>query len=120
MSTNDHLDDPFHPDWEISVRETERRRRGGDAFLLVDCRTAPERQVGSIAGSLFVPMDDLSQHVESLRDYEDRLVVVYCRSGRRSLDVAAALRGHGFTDVRSMAGGIIRWAELIDPSVPTG
>jgi adenylyltransferase/sulfurtransferase len=46
------------------------------------------------------------------------MVVVYCRSGRRSMAVTTLLRDRGFVDVKSMAGGILRWSREIDPSIP--
>jgi adenylyltransferase/sulfurtransferase len=44
--------------------------------------------------------------------------VFHCRSGVRSLDVAAYFIGHGFQNVFSMRGGILAWSQEIDPSIP--
>jgi len=48
-----------------------------------------------------------------------RSVVVYCRSGGRSADATRTLLGLGFTNVRSLKGGINAWAERIDPTLTT-
>ena len=49
---------------------------------------------------------------------KDTTIVFHCHSGARSLDAAAYFIGHGFTDVKSMTGGINAWSEQVDPSVP--
>jgi rhodanese-related sulfurtransferase len=65
-----------------------------------------------------VPLAELESRVESLRDHEDALVITVCHHGVRSLRAAAALRRAGFTNVRSLAGGIHLWSVDIDPAVP--
>jgi rhodanese-related sulfurtransferase len=45
-------------------------------------------------------------------------VICYCHHGMRSLDVAVWLRGQGVENAKSMAGGIERWSQEIDPTVP--
>ena len=49
---------------------------------------------------------------------KDAPIVFYCHLGQRSLDAASYFAGHGFTNVRSMSGGIEAWALQVDPSVP--
>ena len=49
---------------------------------------------------------------------KDTRIVFLCKSGSRSLDVAAYFAGHGFTAVRSMRGGLDSWREDIDASIP--
>jgi rhodanese-related sulfurtransferase len=61
-------------------------------------------------------MQDLDLHLPELQPHQDRLIVVHCRSGKRSMTVTTVLRSQGFTNVKSMAGGIQRWATEIDPS----
>ena len=109
---------PFNPDWEITPRELVRRQKVGEAIVVLDCRTAAERDLACIAGSLHVPMHELSQHLQTLREHESTPVVVHCHHGARSLQVTSALRQAGFEDVRSLAGGIHLWSLDIDPSVP--
>lgn len=109
---------PFNPDWEITPREFRRRRDAGESVVLVDCRTAAERDLATIAGSVHLPMHDLGSGIDALRAHESTPIVVHCHHGARSLQVTAALRQAGFDDVRSMAGGIHLWSLDIDPSVP--
>ena len=109
---------PHNPDWEITPREFVRRRDSGEAMVLVDCRTASERDIAMIAGSIHVPMHDLAARLDGLRAHEADPIVVHCHHGARSLQVTAALRQAGFDDVRSLAGGIHLWSLDIDPAVP--
>ena len=111
-------DYPFQRDWELTPRELKRMIDSGTAPVLIDCRTPAERDIATIAGSLHVPMADLSARLGDLRAHEDEPVVVYCHHGARSLRVTAALREAGFSDVRSLAGGIHLWSTDIDPSLP--
>lgn len=91
----------------------------GEDVLLIDCRTAQEREIASITGSTHVPFQDATAQLERLRAFEDRSIVVHCHQGGRSLRMTALLRREGFTDVRSLAGGIHLWSIDVDPSVPT-
>lgn len=109
---------PFQPDWEISPREFVRRKAAGEPLVLIDCRTAPERDLASIPGSIHVPMHELAARLPGLRAHESAAVIVHCHHGARSLQVTAALREAGFDDVRSMAGGIHLWSLDVDPQVP--
>lgn len=111
-------DYPFQAGWEIAPRDLHTLMHGGRAPRIIDCRTPAERETASIAGSVHVPMADLSSRLAELRAWEDEPIVVYCHHGARSLRVTAALRQAGFTDVRSLAGGIHLWSTDIDPSVP--
>lgn len=111
-------DYPFQRDWEVTPRELKRMIESGQAPVVIDCRTPAEREIASIGGSVHVPMVELSSRLADLRRWEDEAIVVYCHHGARSLRVTAALRESGFSDVRSLAGGIHLWSADIDPSVP--
>lgn len=105
-------------EWEISPQEVRDLRQSGAEFLLIDCRKPDEHEVANIEGSRLMPMQDLDLHLPELQVYRDHPIVVYCHTGRRSMTVTTVLRNQGFTNVRSMAGGIERWSVEIDPSVP--
>lgn len=78
--------------------------------VLVDCRTPEERLEAAIADQAFVPMDEASARIEDFKSWEDQgTVVIYCRSGRRSLNLTIALREAGVENVCSLAGGIQGW-----------
>lgn len=90
----------------------------GADFLLLDCREEDEYAVARIPQAKLLPMSQLAQRVGELHAERQRRIVVHCHHGGRSLRVAQWLRLQGFPLAQSMAGGIDRWAETIDPSVP--
>jgi rhodanese-related sulfurtransferase len=109
---------PYNAEWEITPRELQARRGKPEEPLIVDVRTAQERAIGCIAGSVHIPLADLEAQIETLREHEDREICTLCHHGVRSLRAAAALRRAGFEQVRSVAGGIHLWSVDIDPSIP--
>jgi len=106
-----------HP-WETDCRTVETRRKAGEAFLLLDCRERDEDALVRIEGARLIPMTELAQRVSELDAHKDSEIVVYCHHGGRSLRVAQWLRQQGFPKVSSMAGGIDRWSQEIDPTLP--
>ena len=102
-------------DLEITPRETAELLRAGK-IKLVDVRTPEEYEIARVEGSVLA---DQSLAQEILQTWpKDTPIVTICHHGVRSLDAAAYLRGHGFSNTRSMMGGIDAWAMQIDPSVP--
>lgn len=109
----------LNEDWEITPRQTRELLADGKAdVLLIDCRTAEEHARARIEGALLVPLHEMPEAIDDLREHAHRRIVVHCHHGRRSLQGAAILRAAGFADVRSMAGGIDLWSIDIDQSVP--
>jgi len=102
---------------EITCNELNIKLADGQPVLLLDCRQQHEYELTHIPGSTLLPMDELVHRQAELRGLEDRLTVVYCHLGIRSLQVAAWLREQGFARVQSLAGGIDAWAEEIDSSM---
>ena len=112
---------PYRPDDEITPREVAALPKGS-AFLL-DVRTQLEADICTLPGSRLLPLQVLESKLDELKaEVDDRLgtpIVVYCHHGRRSLTATFMLRAAGFTDVRSMAGGIHLWSHAVDPKMPT-
>jgi rhodanese-related sulfurtransferase len=102
-------------DLEITPRETAELLKQGKIKLL-DVRTPEEYAIASVAGSLLVDQN-LAQEIMQTWP-KDEAIVTMCHHGMRSLDAAAYLRGHGFSNTRSMSGGIDAWTLQIDSSVP--
>lgn len=102
-------------DMEIAPRQVAELLKDGKAKLL-DVRTPEEYQIASVQGSMLVDQS-LAQEIISSWP-KDASIVTMCHHGMRSMDAAAYLRGHGFTNTRSMSGGIDAWALQVDPSVP--
>ncbi len=113
----------FKPDWEVTPRDAANALRQPEPSrpLLVDCRRDDEWAFNRITGAIHVPLADLERRADELADdqgLKSRPIIVQCHHGARSLRAAAALRALGFSDVKSLAGGIELWSLTIDPSVP--
>ncbi|MGC3981618.1 MAG: rhodanese-like domain-containing protein [Steroidobacteraceae bacterium] len=101
---------------EITAAEFIQRRDRGDSLTLLDVREDWEMSVASVQGVVHIPMAQVQARLSELdRNTE---IVVLCRSGRRSLEVAKLLQLNGFQAI-NLAGGILSWSRDIDPSIPT-
>jgi molybdopterin/thiamine biosynthesis adenylyltransferase/rhodanese-related sulfurtransferase len=101
---------------EISARELDRERSSKPALALIDVRERSEAEIASIAGARLIPLRELPGRIVELP--ADAEIVTYCHHGQRSLKAREILKGAGFTNVRSLAGGIDAWAREVDPEVP--
>jgi rhodanese-related sulfurtransferase len=102
---------------EIDCRATADRLRRGEKLLLLDCREQDEYAVAHIDGALLIPIGQLRARLAELEPYRALPLVVHCHHGGRSLRAALWLRGQGFDQAQSMAGGIDQWAVEIDPGL---
>jgi adenylyltransferase/sulfurtransferase len=100
---------------ELAPRELASRLSAREDFDLIDVREPYEWDIGRIPGARLVPLGELAGVMSSLDSRRD--IVVYCRSGVRSADATRRLRAAGFRAV-NLAGGILRWSDDVDPSVP--
>lgn len=100
---------------QISVSQVKAWLDAGEDFSFIDVRTPEELAISKLAKAEPLDYQNSGKYMSLPKD---RRIVFMCRSGMRSLDVAAYFRGHGFTQVYSMTGGILAWSNEIDPSVP--
>ena len=101
---------------EVSVEELAEMRRRGDDFVLVDVREPHEIAICELPGSVKIPLGTLTENLHRLSTADQ--IVVHCRSGSRSAKAVALLQQAGFRKARNLAGGILAWADRIDPRVP--
>jgi rhodanese-related sulfurtransferase len=102
---------------EISPLQVKDLLAGGAPIQLIDVREPAEHAICHIEGGRLIPMQTIPAHLQEL-DGDERLVVVLCHHGVRSLSVVDWLRRQGVENCQSMAGGIDRWSLEIDPAVP--
>ncbi len=100
----------------ITPAELDARRRRGDELDLVDVREPNEWEIGRIEGARLAPLSSFAEALSSIDSARD--VVVYCKVGARSAKAVRQLQAAGFRRVWNLAGGINRWSEEIDPTVP--
>lgn len=112
----------FDPDWEITPRDLKKKldakNKGGSAFVFIDCRLPNEAGITKIEGGTLIPLQQLGARIGELRGKEGEEVIVYCRSGGRSLQFAQVLKQQGFKNVKSMAGGVLLWNTDVNPGGP--
>lgn len=94
----------FNPELEITVADVATRDAA--AAQLIDVRELDEWDEGRIHGGVLIPMSEFAARVGEVDPAQP--IIVYCRSGGRSLMVAEALQNAGY-DARSMAGGMLAW-----------
>jgi molybdopterin/thiamine biosynthesis adenylyltransferase/rhodanese-related sulfurtransferase len=100
---------------EMQVEELKRRLDAGDNLFVLDVREPHEYQICNINGYL-IPLGDLPKRVNELDS--SREIVAHCRSGVRSGKAVAFLQQAGFKKVHNLAGGILAWADKVDPKMP--
>jgi len=102
---------------EITVEELKTKIEKKDAFILLDVREVEEHQEARIPGSVLIPLGELPQRVAELDPSVE--VVVHCRSGGRSAHAVEFLCSRNFRAV-NVAGGILAWAQRVDPTLTLG
>jgi sulfur-carrier protein adenylyltransferase/sulfurtransferase len=100
---------------EMQVEELKQRLDRGDDLFILDVREPHEYQICNIGGHL-IPLGDLPNRVNELDTSKE--IVAHCRSGVRSAKAVNFLRQAGFKKVHNLAGGILAWADRVDPSMP--
>ena len=101
---------------EVSVSELDSRLRAPDPPLVLDVREPWELEIARLAGTLDVPMNEIPARLAELP--KDREIVVMCRSGGRSSNVADYLHRMGYR-AANLTGGILAWAREVDPTLAT-
>ena len=100
---------------EIQPIELKARLDAGDDIFILDVREPHEYQICNLGGHL-IPLGDLPARMNELDS--SREIVAHCRSGVRSAKAVTLLRQAGFGKVKNLAGGILAWADKVDPTVP--
>ena len=101
---------------DITVQELKQKLDAGEDFFLLDVREPFEREICKLHDNLTIPLNQLSEKLNQLSTADE--IVIYCRSGARSLKALNFLREVGFTRLKNLKGGIIAWANDIDPNMP--
>jgi len=100
---------------EISVQELKEMMDKHEDFQLIDVREDFEYEMSNLGGEL-IPLGGILIEAEKIA--KDKPVIVMCRSGRRSAAAIMQLEQQfGFTNLANLQGGILAWAEDIDPGI---
>ena len=93
---------------QITQEEAKQIMDTTEGYILLDTRTREEYDQSHIPGALLIPHTEIAQRAEEELPDKDQLILVYCRSGRRSKIAAEALVELGYTNIKEF-GGIIDW-----------
>jgi len=85
---------------------------------LLDVRQPEEHAFVALPNSTPIPLSELAMRAEDLDDWKNEDIVVYCHHGIRSMQAVAQLQAMGFTRLYNLAGGIDRWTNEVDPTLP--
>jgi adenylyltransferase/sulfurtransferase len=111
-----HAEVSVGADFEITPAELKAKRDRKEDFILIDVREPEEYAICRIPGSRLIPRGTLPERVHELSSADE--IVVHCKSGVRSSMAVEFLKQAGFRKVKNLTGGILRWSDDIDPSVP--
>ena len=107
----------------ISVTQLEtmlaEREKGERDFVLVDVREPNEYEINRIPGSVLIPKGEFLNGNALGELPSDKQVVLHCKSGVRSAEALAVLKGAGFDDSVHVGGGVVAWVNQVDPSQPS-
>ncbi|MCY7379802.1 MAG: molybdopterin-synthase adenylyltransferase MoeB [Gemmatimonadaceae bacterium] len=101
---------------EITPTELASLLLDGADVDLIDVREPREWEFAHLAGARLIPLGTLGDALPTLD--RSRQIVVMCRSGQRSASAVLQLQAAGFARVKNLAGGILRWSDDVDPTVP--
>lgn len=101
---------------EITVQELKRWADSGTDYQLIDVREPYEYEIVNLGGEL-IPLKTIEESIDKIRS--NKKVVIHCRSGARSAKAIETLeRKYGFSNLYNLKGGVLAWADEIDPSLP--
>ena len=93
---------------QITAEEAKKIMDSGEEHIVLDTREQDEFDEGHIPGAILIPYTEIENKAEEMLPDKDKLILVYCRSGRRSKIAAESLAKLGYTNVKEF-GGIIDW-----------
>ena len=94
---------------QITPAEAKSIMDSDNPYILLDVRTREEYDAGHIEGAILIPDYEIEAKAEDVLADKNALILVYCRSGRRSKNAASSLATLGYTNIKEF-GGIIDWA----------
>jgi adenylyltransferase/sulfurtransferase len=103
---------------EITPAELKERLDRGDRLTIIDVREPFEWEIGNLEpyGARLIPLKQVPERLGEIDPNEE--IVLQCRSGGRSAQALGFLRRHGYERLWNLKGGILRWSDEVDPSIP--
>ena len=101
---------------EITPVELKSALDEGEKLTILDVREPHEYEISSLPNSILIPLGQLPSRMNELNRQDN--IVVHCKMGGRSAKAVELMKQAGFNQVKNLTGGINRWGEEIDPSLP--
>jgi adenylyltransferase/sulfurtransferase len=86
---------------------------------LIDVREPGEYEIVNIPGAVLIPKGRILDGSALAEMPHDKPIILHCKSGVRSAECLAALKGAGFADATHVAGGVLAWVNQVEPQKPT-
>jgi adenylyltransferase/sulfurtransferase len=102
----------------ITVQELKNKMDKNENFYLIDVREPSEFEIVRIPGSHLIPKQGFLDGSALANLPQDKPIILHCKSGVRSAECLAVLKGAGFADATHVSGGVVAWAKQIDTSLP--
>ncbi|MBI5028962.1 MAG: molybdopterin-synthase adenylyltransferase MoeB [Chloroflexi bacterium] len=117
MPQNDHVDTgSAGKEWDITPTELKKEWAANPDLRIIDVREPHEWEIVHIDGAELIPLGMLAARMHELDSAQE--IVLQCKTGARSTRALELLRGAGFRKLKNLKGGIVAWAQEIDPSLP--
>jgi adenylyltransferase/sulfurtransferase len=101
---------------QISVEALKAKLDAKEDIFVLDVREPHEYPIANL-GAPLIPVGSLEGRIAELAAQKNSEIIVHCRSGARSQKAATILKSAGFTNVSNLTGGILAWADKIDPTM---
>jgi len=106
---------------EISPTQLKERIDAGDKLILLDVRDEHELRIANLEEAIspiHIPKGELSERISEIEAFKTSCdIVVFCRTGKRSVECTAILKELGFTRILNLTGGLHAWSDDVDCSV---
>ena len=103
----------------ITAAELKELLDSDKPTYLVDVREPAEWEIVKIPGATLIPKDEILRGDALSTLPNDKQIIMYCKSGVRSAETLAAVKGAGFKDAVHVQGGVTAWVNQVDPSLPS-
>jgi len=104
-------------DSTLTPRELRELLDSGKKVALIDVREPVEWEINHIDGAQLVPKSTIESGEGLAKLPQDRILVLYCKTGVRSAEALAAVKKAGFSDAKHLQGGIVAWAKQLEPDM---
>ncbi|MCS4570405.1 rhodanese-like domain-containing protein [Clostridium perfringens] len=94
---------------DISIDESKKLINDGEVTLILDVRNEDEFAEGHLKNAIQIPVKELKENLSDIEKFKDELVLVYCRSGKKSAEAVDILKENGFKNLVHMKDGISKW-----------